>query len=215
MSINFKEDYNKIKFSCQKCKRCCQSSSIRLSPYDILKLCKFHGISTTEFHQKYSYFILDQENQDLLTCMLKTDPECSYLTEEGCQVYEDRPFGCRTFPLAIQPFFDGQKVESKYYVLEECAGFDCNKKITLGEFKEEQGVTKLLSIQEEWVKFKIKVINSQINNKEKFNQVFYDICYDFDGEYFRQILKEKGLVWPDSMEDKFKLVMKLAEELLI
>ena len=214
--VNFKEDYNKIKFKCQQCGHCCTNSTIRLSPYDILKLCQLLKLKTTEFHQKYSYFILDQENQNLLTCMLKTSPECLFLKEEGCQVYSERPFGCRVFPLMVRHFFNREGfAENKTYIVEKCLGFNQNKKIEVGEFKEQQGVSNLLPIQEEWVKFKVKVINSKIVNKEKYNQMFHDICFDFEGDSFQQVLKEKGLVWPDDLDERYQLLMKLAEKMLL
>ncbi len=214
--VNYKEDFHKIKFKCQKCLSCCQSSSIRLSPYDILKLCKFHGVSTSDFHQKHSYFVLDAENQNLLTCMLKTEPECSYLSSEGCQVYSERPFGCRVFPLMVSHFFDSEgRAESKNYVVENCSGFNCKKKISVGDFKKEQGVSELLDLQEEWVRLKVKIINSNISDLGEFNQKFRDICYDFDSDYFQKLLKEKGLVWPDNLKERFGLIVKMVEEELL
>ena len=216
MSINFKADHNKIKFKCQQCGHCCTDSRIRLSPYDILKLCSLLDIKTTEFHEKYTYFILDAENQNLLTCMLKTTPECSFLSSAGCQVYSERPFGCRVFPLMVTHFFNRDGfAENKTYIVEECLGFKQNKKIEVSEFKEEQGVDELLPIQEEWVRLKVKVINSKIINKEEYDRVFHDICFDFEGDFFQNKLKEKGLAWPDDLDQRFEVIMQVAGELLL
>tara|TARA_Y100000310_G_C20603464_1_gene774265 strand:- start:191 stop:640 length:450 start_codon:yes stop_codon:yes gene_type:complete len=148
--------------------------------------------------------------------MLQTNPKCLFLGEEGCQIYGHRPFGCRVFPLMVRHFFNRDGLaENKTYIVEKCLGFNQNKKIEVGEFKDQQGVSDLLPLQEEWVKFKFKVINSKIVNKEKYDQVFHDICYDFEGGYFQQLLKEKGLTWPDNLEERFKVIMRVAEEVLL
>ena len=97
---------------------------------------------------------------------------------------------------------------------EKCLGFNQNKKIEVGEFKERQRVNELLSLQEEWVRLKVKIVNSNID-KDDFNQKFHDICFDFDSDYFQQILKEKGFAWPNTLEERFKVILQVAREKLL
>ena len=212
--MNFREDHNKITFKCKKCGNCCRNSRIRLSPYDILIICKELKITTSELHQKYTSFIQDKENQDLLTCMLKTEPKCLFLTESGCKIYTSRPLGCRTFPLATQPFYDGKTFKNNFYVLEECAGFDTGNKISVGEIKEKQGIYSD-EIVRPWIEFKVKVINTKLPNDESFQQKFLNICYNFDGEFFQSILKQNNLPWPKDIDERHKLIIRVADKLLL
>lgn len=212
--INFKEDYHKIKFNCRKCARCCQDSEIKLSPYDILLICKKLNLTTLFFHQKYSYFILDQENKNLLTCMLKTSPQCPFLNEAGCAIYDSRPLGCRVFPLATQPFYDGKIIKNNYYVLEECPGFNTNKKTSLAEFKEYQGIYPN-EIIEPWIKFKIKAINANLPNNDHFYQQFLSICYNFEGNFFKNLLQEGNLYWPEDCFEKYTIIIDIANKVLL
>ncbi len=212
--MNFKEDFNKIKFKCKRCKRCCENSQIRLSPYDILRLCQSLNISTPEFHKKYTYFIHDKENQNLLTCMLQTSPSCSFLGEDGCRVYKDRPFGCRLYPLATQPLFDGKQLEIKFYLLENCPGSDTNHKLSVGEYKENQGLDSK-EIYEPWAKFKVLAINSNLPQTQEYYTKFLSICYDFDNTLFKETLKQLNLNWPENTQEKYELIIKLANKLLL
>lgn len=208
--IIFKENFHKIQFKCRSCGHCCRNSQIKLSPYDIIKICELEGISTRQFHQKYSYFTFDKENQDILTCMLKTSPECFFLKDNKCAIYQHRPISCRTFPLAIQPFFKGNNLDLKHYILEECPGFSSKGRITLAEFKEMQGIEDkdLENFYSPWMKFKIKMINTSVPRTEEYHRKFIQICYDFDNILAKL---NRNL----SSNEKYKLVIKLAEKQLL
>ena len=211
---NYKQSHNKIRFKCKKCGRCCENSKIRLSPYDILRLCKRLSIPTMEFLKKYAYPIYDKENKDLLTCMLKTSPRCLFLAEEGCVVYNDRPYACRVYPLAVDPFYNGNLFEKKFYILEECIGFDTKNKVSLAEFKEDQKVDDA-ELYDPWVIFKIKIINSDCANTEEFYSRFFNVCYDFDNVFFKQALTDNNIQWPDNIGGRYKIIIKLANKILL
>lgn len=211
---NYKQNHNKIKFKCKKCGRCCRDSNIRLSPYDILRLCKRLNISTTDFLKRYAYLVHDKDNQNLLSCMLKTSPECLFLDGNECTVYNDRPCACRVYPLASDPFYDGIKFEKRFYILEECTGFSTKKKITLGEFKSNQEVDAP-EFYDSWVIFKIKMINSKCPNASDFYSKFFNICYDFDSPFFQQLLAKNHTQWPDDIGERYNIIIALANKMLL
>ena len=79
-------------FSCMRCLQCCQSKKIQVNPYEIARLAKNLGISTTECITRFttengSYLKFNDENR------------CIFLGPEGCSVHADRPLVCRLYPL--------------------------------------------------------------------------------------------------------------------
>ncbi len=79
-------------FSCMRCLQCCQSKKIQVNPYEIARLARNLGISTTQFIASYttengSFLKFDNENR------------CIFLGPQGCRVHADRPLVCRLYPL--------------------------------------------------------------------------------------------------------------------
>ncbi len=212
--MEFKNDEDPLNFVCRQCARCCKNSNIRLSPYDIMKICRHLGISTTEFHAKHSKFILDTQNNDFLTCLLQTSPQCLFLEGTTCTIYASRPQGCRTFPLGTQSFYDGKVFRNDYYVLERCGGFNTAEKITVGQFKQAQGVyaEDLTAL---WAKFRTEAINTQLPGSDEFRQRFLTACYDVDNPLFQEALREQGIAWPENLEERYFLIVGFARRLLL
>jgi Fe-S-cluster containining protein len=80
-------------YGCHACNRCCRNKAIRVSPYEILRLARYLGLSTTEFIERHTEaggtVLRPKENGD-----------CGFLGEHGCSVHPDRPLACRIYPLA-------------------------------------------------------------------------------------------------------------------
>ena len=212
--MEFKKDEDPLNFVCRQCARCCRNSAIRLSPYDILKICHHRGLSTIQFHQHHSNFILDAENQNFLTCMLKTSPQCLFLDGTACTIYAYRPQGCRTFPLGAQHIYDGKVFQNNYYVVERCGGFNTTEKTSVGQYKKEQGVYSDDLIAP-WAKFKTEAINKNLPGGDEFYQRFLTICYDFDNPIFQEALRDQGIIWPATIEERYFLIIHCARRLLL
>ena len=80
-------------YACHACNRCCRNKAIRVSPYEILRLARYLGISTTHFIETHTEaggtVLRPKENGD-----------CGFLGDRGCSVHPDRPLACRIYPLA-------------------------------------------------------------------------------------------------------------------
>jgi len=89
-------------YACHACNRCCRNKAIRVSPYEILRLARFLGISTTQFIENHTEaggtVLRPKENGD-----------CGFLGERGCSVHPDRPLACRVYPLARWVSPDGEE----------------------------------------------------------------------------------------------------------
>lgn len=82
---------------CQEnaCRLCCFDTRMPLLESDIERLEAKTGASRKEFSKP------DEETQ---TPRLRNiDGHCTFLGETGCTVYEDRPAGCRLYPLVLDP----------------------------------------------------------------------------------------------------------------
>jgi Fe-S-cluster containining protein len=74
-----------------------------LTPYDVLRLKQGLDISSEEFLDKYA-FIIPKEKRVIPMVVLKMnedDKKCPFVSEEGCAVYNDRPWPCRMYPLTV------------------------------------------------------------------------------------------------------------------
>ena len=82
---------------------CCQDITIVLTPYDILRLKRGIGISSDKFLEKYT-IIIPKEKRLIPLVILKMNEEdkrCPLVSQDGCTVYNDRPWPCRMYPLDV------------------------------------------------------------------------------------------------------------------
>ena len=99
-------DKDKFRFECHSgvtCfTKCCKNADMYLYPYDIIRLKKNLGISSDEFLKKHTISAF-RDNAFFPNLMLKMsnneEKSCPFLSNNGCTVYEDRPFSCRAYPL--------------------------------------------------------------------------------------------------------------------
>jgi uncharacterized protein len=80
-------------YACGRCSRCCRDKGIALNPYEVLRLARNRGLSTTEFIARHT-----ERAGTLLR--RRDDGTCVFLGGAGCEVHPDRPLVCRIYPLA-------------------------------------------------------------------------------------------------------------------
>ncbi len=108
--------------------RCCHNADMYLYPYDIIRLKQRLGMTSEEFLMQHTITAL-RDMPSFPNVMLKMSDKqghpCTFLSETGCSVYEDRPFSCRAYPLEPAMYGDetGQ-IHSQYYVArhKHCLG---------------------------------------------------------------------------------------------
>ena len=79
-------------YACGRCSRCCRHKGIALNPYEVLRLARHQGLTTTEFLARFT----DRAGTQLKQ---RADGACVFLGAEGCSVHADRPLVCRIYPL--------------------------------------------------------------------------------------------------------------------
>jgi Fe-S-cluster containining protein len=99
-----------IQFRCHKeiaCfNQCCKHIDILLTPYDILRLKKRLGLTSSEFLAQYTVpYEMDQHGMPGVKIRTADDNlACPFLQPEGCSVYEDRPSACRYYASGYSPY---------------------------------------------------------------------------------------------------------------
>lgn len=183
---------SKFKFNCHNkisCfNHCCSDVNVFLTPYDIIRLKNNLNISSQEFLDKYTFLPID-ENQNHPVVMLKMNRDknktCPFVTEQGCSVYEDRPWSCRMFPLGVASPKDigNSKDEEFYFILEEpvCQGYKEEKDWTVGKWMSDQKVEDYTEMGE---LFKEVSLHDYFKEGKKLEpaklEMFYTVCYNID-----------------------------------
>jgi Fe-S-cluster containining protein len=96
-------------YACHRCSLCCRFKHIQINPYEVARLARAKGESTSQFRTAWT---IDGRGTVLGQ---KEDGTCVFLGAQGCEVHVDRPLVCRLYPLGrhVQP--DG----SEYYTVLE------------------------------------------------------------------------------------------------
>jgi Fe-S-cluster containining protein len=192
-----------ISFNCYKgieCfNACCRNIDITLTPYDILRLKKRLGLSSSEFLKQYTYPFEFNKNS---IAGVKMEPvadgtECQFMTEEGCSVYTDRPTACRYYPVGLLSTrrADENFDRMSYALVKEdhCKGHFEEREITIKDYRKEQGLEAYDDHGRGWRQLilKMKSAGPAIGSLSRTSlQFFFMACYDLDR--FREFIKSEG-----------------------
>jgi Fe-S-cluster containining protein len=198
----FDEDHV-IRFRCYKgieCfNACCRNIDITLTPYDILRLKKRLGMTSSEFLAKYTVPFEFAKNSIAGVKMLPVEggTECQFMTEEGCSVYEDRPTACRYYPVGLLSTrrADENFDRTSYAIVQEdhCKGHLEEREITIRDYRKEQGLEEYDDEGRAWRQLilKMKSAGPAIGTLSKKSlRLFFMACYDLDR--FREFVKSDG-----------------------
>jgi len=198
---------------------CCCDVSIVLTPYDILRLKKSLRMDSTEFLEKHTLPLFGAQQKFPLT-ILRMDPEtkkCPFVTEQGCQVYADRPWACRMYPLGVaKPKNPTPADRPFYFVLQEglCQGHGQGKARTVHEWIEEQGIEEYEMMG---ASFQELVLHDFWNREAVLTpqqaEMFYLACYDLD-RFRRFIFDSRFLKLFEIDEARVEALRSDDEELL-
>jgi Fe-S-cluster containining protein len=121
-------------YQCNACSRCCHDKAIRIGPYEILRLARHLGITTTDFIARHT-----EAGGTVLLTRDENDRACVFLNREGCSVHSERPMVCRIYPLACAIEHDGSEKFGHMIPHPETAGVH-GTGATVADFLEQQGV---------------------------------------------------------------------------
>ncbi len=206
---------SEFQFHCHKdisCfNECCKNIDITLMPYDIQRLKRRQGISSSAFVAKYTLpFPMDAH--DMPGLKLATRPgstACVFLSPEGCSVYEDRPTACRYYALGSMGVRKqgSAEVEDVYFVVREphCKGHEEPRTQTVREYLVEQGLVEYDEKNREWRDIVLKKRSSgpTVGKPTPRSMQLFDMCsYDIDN--FRAFLQSPGFAEVFDLDGKEK-----------
>ncbi|OGI37376.1 MAG: 50S rRNA methyltransferase [Candidatus Muproteobacteria bacterium RBG_16_62_13] len=182
-----------IRFQCRKgigCwNACCSNIDISLTPYDILRLSRRLGISTTEFLQQYT-FPYELEPNGIAGVKFKpveNGSACQFMRPEGCDVYTDRPTACRYYPVALLSMrrSDEYTDRNAYALVKEphCHGHNEPRTLSIEDYRREQGLVEYDEVGRGWRQLVLKKKSSgpTVGKPSKRSlQLFFMACYDLD-----------------------------------
>jgi len=136
--------------------RCCHNADMYLYPYDIVRLKERLGITSDAFLEQHTITAL-RDMRYFPNVMLKMSHHeghpCTFLSEEGCSVYEDRPYSCRAYPLEPAMYGDERgQLKMQCYVMRHghCLGHREQRDWTADEWMANQQMTAYNEINASW-----------------------------------------------------------------
>jgi Fe-S-cluster containining protein len=121
-------------YQCNACSRCCHNKAIRVGPYEILRLARRLGMTTTEFIERHT-----EAGGTVLRMQAENNRACIFLNQQGCGVHPDRPLACRLYPLARYVDPDGNETFGHLTPHPKTAGI-YGTGATVADYLDKQGV---------------------------------------------------------------------------
>jgi uncharacterized protein len=176
--------------------QCCRDVNIVLTPYDVLRLKKALAVGSDEFIEKYA-IVLSKEKQLIPLVFLKMKEEnkqCPFVTEQGCTVYENRPWACRMFPLDAAE-------DGTFHLITDpgrCKGLEETATRQIGEWLVEQGVVPYDEMNQllAGITAPLKAQKPDIDNPDIVKMVFMSL-YNLD--------KFRDFIFKSTFLDRFEL----------
>ncbi|MFH2008355.1 MAG: YkgJ family cysteine cluster protein [bacterium] len=169
---------------------CCRDVTIFLTPYDVLRLKGHLGISSRELLDKYT---LTSQASVIPLVLLKMDEtrekRCHFVTEEGCSVYEDRPWACRMYPLDLAE-------EGGYKLAVDparCKGLGQGEPRRVRQYLKDQDTAPYVAAEKEYLQLTgdPRIGQMDVDNPAIFKMVFM-ATYNLDA--FREFVFESSFL---------------------
>ena len=170
--------------------QCCKDVNIYLTPYDVLRLRQALRIGSSEFLAKYTRSFLTKVTNIPVVQLLMDHQflRCPFVAEEGCRVYENRPWACRMFPL------DLASTDAQFRLIsgkERCKGLSERSKGTVGDWLESQAVLEYAEMDREFQSVVPAVVPARFKPGAPMNEGLGRVLFmAYDLDRFAELLKD-------------------------
>ncbi len=167
---------------------CCRELELALTPYDVLRLSRELGITTSDLLEQYC--LIECEADDIfprvyLGMVDDGRAGCPFVSEKGCAVYEGRPGACRTYPLGRAACRNISGRCRAFHVLlreDHCHGFDEPVLQTIDLWTTDQGLEPYNQFNDMLMTITQHIrIQNDMRLSAAQQQLFIDTLYDLDG----------------------------------
>ena len=202
---------------------CCAHINIVLTPAHVLRLARRLEMDTRQFLETYTTNPITKDLRIPMVMLRMTEKEgkpCPFVGDEGCGVYEDRPWACRMYPLgmAIPPARAGEEPEPLFFVFEDdhCKGREQSdrKDWTAAKWREDQGIETHEALEEgfrDLVSHPWFIGGRTLDPKRM--HMLYTGCYDLDT--FRAFVLESSFLARFEIEETELEAIKTNDEALL
>jgi Fe-S-cluster containining protein len=133
-------------YICRRCSRCCHDKEIQVNPYEVARLARRRGETTSDFRTAWT-------RDGGGTTLRQTETgACVFLGPEGCTVHSDRPLVCRLYPLGRHALADGTEWFSRLEGHPQSAG-EITDRGTIGEFLEAQKAQAFMTAADDYFRW--------------------------------------------------------------
>jgi Fe-S-cluster containining protein len=130
-------------YICGRCSKCCHDKEIHVNPYEIARLARRIGQTTSAFRSAWT-------RDGGGTSLRQTESgACVFLGPQGCTVHADRPLVCRLYPLGRHVLPDGTEWFSRLEAHPQSAGEITNRG-TIGEFLQAQNAQDFMTAADDY-----------------------------------------------------------------
>ncbi len=169
--------------------KCCRDINLFLTPYDILRMKRRLRIPSGEFLKTYTFPLFPEEIGHpviLLKMMPDETKNCPFVSEQGCLIYDDRPWSCRSFPL--EPVADTLPPAFGIVKRDFCLGFGKGRTSrTVRKWRDTQNVALYEEMNGEWKKI---THHEDFTSKNFLDGYFRDIFFlgSYNIDEFRNLV---------------------------
>lgn len=202
-------------YTCARCLRCCHHKRIQLNPYEVARMARQVGVSTTVFRAAFT-----QEGAG--HALSQTDAgACVFLGPEGCMVHPDRPLVCRLYPLGREVFSSGEESYVHLTPHPRSEGTP-SKDGTIARYLEEQGAAPFMRAADAYFHWRCRAIgqlqalktdpeadasDAEVATASAFRLLDMDVA-------IAAYCADHGIVPPDDIEARHVLHMKILDRQL-
>jgi hypothetical protein len=197
---------------------CCQDVSILLTPYDVLRMKKALGITSSEFMEQYTSTAYSAEKRVpvVFLKMNDSDKKCQFVGEKGCGVYTSRPWACRMYPLGMAERGTSRAASERFYFIvkeELCHGHGKGGECAVREFIDSQGVEPYDVMQSSFRRLLALAAEQKEALTTQQCAMYYMALYDLD-RFRRFVFETRFLSMFDLDEGRVETLRTDDEELL-
>lgn len=171
-------------------KSCCRKLEMYLYPIDIIRLKNRLSITSGEFLRSYTK-LGKGGNPFFPAVMMKMadegEQECPFLGDKGCNVYEDRPTACRTYPMerAVDRASAGGRPTDYYFVVKHpyCHGHNEKKVWDVKTWLRDQRLLEYNLMNDLWAEIDTVFAGNPWQGEGAAGprqQLAFMVCYDID-----------------------------------